>query len=138
MVDQLLPLRRPGVPRDHGEPRRAPPRRAHRPHRVPEHPAGRDAEAAQARPDADAVDRRARVRQAAVLPRAAQRAVRQGRARRADGRATCWPRSRRKSGGSFAYEVSNHHRSIGARALGRDRAALGQQRHERRAAHGAR
>ncbi len=66
--------------------RRAPPRRAHRPHRASRDPAGRDLEAAQARPEAGARELRAGVEHTAVLHRSAQRAVRQGRARRADAR----------------------------------------------------
>ena len=100
--------------------------------------AGADAAAAQARPVADAVDRRAgrrTGRSSAAMPRnapfdkgeLAERMVARHAARR----------SRAQSGGEFAYEVKQLQPLDRRAHLRRDRAALGQLRHERRAAHRA-
>ena len=87
MVDQLLPVRGAGVPRDHGGARRAAHGGADRAHRV-------CSRSCRARPPSSAsstsspllADAGAGVGPAAVLRRSRERAVRQGRARRAHGR----------------------------------------------------
>jgi glutamate synthase (NADPH) large chain len=113
---ELFPLRGAGVPRNHGGDGRAQHRRAHRPHRVLEILPGETAK--QRKLDLTPLLANAGwSRIAAVLRRSAQRALRQGRARRAHGRDMQGDREA-KSGGEFAYEVSNFNRSIGARISG--------------------
>ena len=108
--------------------------RSHRGAHRPDRAAARSSRAQtpkqqQARPLAAAVHGGPARRTAAVLRVAVERAVRQGRARRADGRATCVRPSRARRGGEWQYEVKNFNRSIGARISGEIARQLGQLRH---------
>ena len=116
--DELLQVRRAGMPRNHGGHGRAHHRGADRPHRAAGDPARRDAEAAQARPDAAARQLQPGVGQArssastrAIAPsdqgELAERMLRDMQEAIAAGK-----------GGEFSYDVRNYHRSIGARISG--------------------
>ena len=126
-----------GGARDPGRARRAQPRRAHRPHRVPRRslagvtPRQRKLDLA---PILSSAGLAADAPQFCTTPsnapfdkgELAERMVRD-----------MLPAIEAKSGGEWRYELSNFNRSIGARLSGRDRAALGQLRHGGRAAHRA-
>ena len=100
---ELFPVRGAGVPRDHGGARRAQHRRADRPHRASRDPAGRDLEAAQARPEAAAGELPAwcRTRRSSASIRATRPSTRARSASRCS--TTCGTAIETKSGGECRY-----------------------------------